>query len=410
MRSRYRPVKRAPLLPLGQIFADPEKTAGTIAPDGSMLAHLAPEEGWLNVWVRSTGGGQETCVTHDHRRGIQAYWWSQDSTRVLFLQDQDGDEKFHLFSAEVAEPSAPSRDLTPARGAKADLLALPPRHPGVAVVVLNARASQCFDAFRLDVATGQMRLVAENPGNVSAWIPDVDGRVLGALATRDDGDVEVLVRSSEDAPFRTLGVWGGEDLPFPVPGRAPLAGFTPEEGALWLASSAGADRLRLVQVDIATGVEAVLDADEEADVSAVVRHPHTGELLAACYQRDRAVIHPLHSGFSAVVDRIRHTHDGDPVSFSADAAARRWVVSFQADREPGATYLLDVDTGAADLLFRSRPWLDPSSLAPVQPVTVRSRDGFPLSCHLTLPLGVEPRRLPAVLLVHGGPWARDTWR
>lgn len=192
----------------------------------------------------------------------------------------------------------------------------------------------------MDLATGRMTLVAENPGTVSAWIPDIDGRVLGALAVRDDGGFEVLVRTSEDAAFRTLRMCSGEDLPFPVPGRAPLAGFTPEGGGLWLALSTGADRLRLVRIDLATGAESVIDADEEADLSIVVRHPQTGELLAACYVRDRVVLHPLEPGFAAVVDRCADLHDGDPVSFSSDAAARRWVVSFQADREPGETYLL----------------------------------------------------------------------
>jgi dipeptidyl aminopeptidase/acylaminoacyl peptidase len=45
----------------------------------------------------------------------------------------------------------------------------------------------------------------------------------------------------------------------------------------------------------------------------------------------------------------------------------------------------------------------------MRPVTVTSRDGLALHCYLTLPLEAEPRGLPAVLLVHGGPWARDAW-
>ncbi len=43
------------------------------------------------------------------------------------------------------------------------------------------------------------------------------------------------------------------------------------------------------------------------------------------------------------------------------------------------------------------------------PVTFPARDGLALSGYLTLPVGMEPKNLPLVLLVHGGPWARDTW-
>lgn len=124
---------------MADLFANPQRTAATIAPDRSHLAYLAPEDGRLNVWVRALPGGKESCVTHDHHRGIQSYWWSQDSTRVLYLQDEAGDENFHLFSTELGAASPTGRDLTPLPGAKADLLALPPRHPGRAVVALNAR-------------------------------------------------------------------------------------------------------------------------------------------------------------------------------------------------------------------------------------------------------------------------------
>jgi dipeptidyl aminopeptidase/acylaminoacyl peptidase len=48
-------------------------------------------------------------------------------------------------------------------------------------------------------------------------------------------------------------------------------------------------------------------------------------------------------------------------------------------------------------------------LAPMKPVTIKSRDGLELVCYLTLPLGVEAKKLPMVLFVHGGPWGRDVW-
>jgi dipeptidyl aminopeptidase/acylaminoacyl peptidase len=86
-----------------------------------------------------------------------------------------------------------------------------------------------------------------------------------------------------------------------------------------------------------------------------------------------------------------------------------WIVTFDDDRDPGATFLFRRATGGSELLYRSRPWLDPQTLAPMRPVTITSRDGLPLRSYLTLPLDVEPRGLPAVLVVHGGPWARDAW-
>jgi dipeptidyl aminopeptidase/acylaminoacyl peptidase len=94
---------------------------------------------------------------------------------------------------------------------------------------------------------------------------------------------------------------------------------------------------------------------------------------------------------------------------SSDASGQRWVVSFTHDRDPQVTYYYDHSTGGSRLLFRPFPHLDPEALAPMTPVTITARDGLALPSYLTLPLGTEPAGLPLVLLVHGGPWHRDSW-
>ena len=60
-------------------------------------------------------------------------------------------------------------------------------------------------------------------------------------------------------------------------------------------------------------------------------------------------------------------------------------------------------------MFSTQPVLENYKLSPMEPVAYKARDGMELHGYLTLPYGVEPRNLPAVLLVHGGPWSRDSW-
>jgi enterochelin esterase-like enzyme len=85
------------------------------------------------------------------------------------------------------------------------------------------------------------------------------------------------------------------------------------------------------------------------------------------------------------------------------------VVAYSADLTPTDYYLYDRKSQKLTHLFAARPELAKYKLAPMQPVTIRSRDGLELVCYLTLPVGVEPKNLPLVLMVHGGPWARDHW-
>jgi dipeptidyl aminopeptidase/acylaminoacyl peptidase len=84
-------------------------------------------------------------------------------------------------------------------------------------------------------------------------------------------------------------------------------------------------------------------------------------------------------------------------------------VSFDNPVDPGVTYLYDMQTRQSRFLYRPRPWLKPDQLAPMRAVSYRSRDGLTIHGYLTTPPGIPARKLPMVLLVHGGPWARDTY-
>ena len=176
-----------------------------------------------------------------------------------------------------------------------------------------------------------------------------------------------------------------------------------------MGSAKDAEYKRLVLLDLKTGAETVMDSDEESDLISPIVSEKTKELEGAVYLRDRVVLHAFDESLQRDWDRLIKVHSGDPQITSEDEDETKWVVSFNDDRDPGATYLFDRSSGEAEFLFRPRPWLDPAHLAPMEPVKIKSRDGLSLSSYLTLPLEVDGKNLPMILLVHGGPWARDAW-
>ncbi|WP_246121615.1 alpha/beta hydrolase family protein [Pseudonocardia cypriaca] len=113
--------------------------------------------------------------------------------------------------------------------------------------------------------------------------------------------------------------------------------------------------------------------------------------------------------FAEVYAELSKLSDGVLGTLSSDESERRRVATFIHDRDPAVTWFYDHDTGERRLLFRAYPRLDPADLAPMTAVHFPARDGLPLHAFLTLPVDVEPRDLPMVLLVHGGPWTHDTW-
>jgi dipeptidyl aminopeptidase/acylaminoacyl peptidase len=391
----------APLIPLRHFFDNPERALTRLSPDGSRISWLAPVEGVLNVWVRPAEGGEAAPVTFDRGRGIQSYRWSRDSRRILYVQDAGGDENYHLFAIDPERPGR-VRDLTPYAGVRAGLIAVPRATPRHVIVSLNLRSRGVFDAYRLTLATGRLELVGSNPGNIISWTADRDGRVRAAMAQTPSGDYAVLARDEEAGELRQVAEYANED-------GGSVYAFTPDGAGLFVGSAKGTDLQRLVRLDIATGDEQVLDADEEADLAGPILSDRTGELLGAAYVRDRVVLHAHDERLRRDWERAKQLHPGDPTITGQDAEERRWVLSYNDDRDPGATFLLDRDSGEATLLHRSRPWLDPATLAPMAPVKIRSRDGLVLHSYLTVPLGAEPKGLPTVLVVHGGPWSRDAW-
>ncbi|MGW5384148.1 alpha/beta fold hydrolase [Nocardia sp. NPDC003963] len=414
------------LIAVEEFFGPPIRSRALLSPDGTKVAYLAPWHERLNVFVRDLDSDWDTPdhaadagnpavrrITAETRRNIDNFCWTTDGRYLLFQQDTDGDENWHLHRADPARPDEPTMDLTPFEGVRLVGAQLLPDRPGTAFVQLNMRRPDLIDLFELDLVTGRLSTAAENPGDILSWLRTPD-RLL--VFTMEEGGDHVLSEWAR-GQRHPIARFPGTDTLF---GVLPAA-LTPDGNGLWIGSSRGSDRTRLVRLDLTTGEQfgvdshPVFDLDTprpEADPrfpSALILHPSTGELLGARYLGARQEIHALDPHFATVLPRLAELSDGDPAHMSCDATAQRWVVDFTHDRDPGVTWYYDHTTGQARLLFRPFPHLDPDRLAPVTPLTVTARDGLTLPCHLTLPVGVEPRHLPTVLLVHGGPWYRDSW-
>ncbi|ABK75051.1 S9 family peptidase [Mycolicibacterium smegmatis] len=391
-------------------FRPPVRAAAKISPDGTRIAYLAPWQNRLNIWVENVDGSETRCVTADENRSIYIYEWTGDSRWLLYMQDTGGDEYFHVYRADPDDPAATAVDLTPFPGVRTSFELLKGR-PGKVMVQLNKRTSTLMDAAELDIATGELTELAQNPGTVTNWQAGPNGDLFTSTQTAE-GDIEIARWDSAAKTLRTIATYDGADYPL---GIHPIS-VSPDGTGLWFGSNKGTDRTRLVRLDVATGEETEVDSHPSFDLATQVMLPFplilseaTGELIGARYYGERQVIHALDPQFAAVLEGVSRLNSGDIGSLSSDSSGARWVVSFFSDRDPGVTYFYDHATGQSRKLFRPHPHLDPDTLAPMTPVTIPARDGLDLPSYLTLPVGIPQENLPMVLLVHGGPWARDCW-
>lgn len=388
------------MIPRSVLFGTPAVSQATLSPDGNRIAWLAPSEGTLNVWVGPADrSAPPRPVTADRGRGIHRYHWAGPS-RILYLQDADGDENWRLFGVDLE--TGDRRDYTPYENVRVRIAAQLPAEPDRLIVSLNKRDRRLFDVYELHLGTGAISPIATNDGAVTAWFADRQLRVRAAAASTGEAGFELRVRDPDGGPWRRIAAWDADDA-----ANSSVWGFGPGDEIL-LFDSRGRDTAALVALDPATGERRVLAGDPEVDVSGVFQHPGTLEPEAAVFVRERSEWRFLRPGPGEAFARI--PAEGAEISVvSRDLEDSRWIVRVGRDDASPAVFLYEPGTGAFDALYRLLPELDAYPLSPMEPVRFEARDGLAIRGYLTFPRGAERSRLPMVLLVHGGPWARDRW-
>jgi len=395
------PMTTVPLIPRDVLFGNPERVSPSISPAGTRLAYLAPVDGVLNVWVGTVGGDDFKPVTDDRDRGIRAFFWAHDDRHLLYVQDRGGDENWHLYAVDLVLGT--TRDLTPFENVQAQVVAVDKHFPGELLVGINKDNEQLHDVYRVDLATGELEKVAENPGFVG-WLADSELRVRCGVALTPEGGLAVMLRDGEQAEWEPALVVGPED----ALGTSPVA-FSADGRELLLVTSKDANAARVVCFDPAARSSRVLFEDPRYDVRDLTVNPDTHQPELVTVLRERAQIETLDPGLAGDLERIRAIHPGDPAFLGRDHADRIWLLEFTADDGPVSYYAYDRASGEATFLFVHRPELERYQLAKMEPFSFTARDGLTVHGYATFPPGAGRSGLPAVLNVHGGPWARDVW-
>jgi dipeptidyl aminopeptidase/acylaminoacyl peptidase len=395
------------LIPLPVLFGNPERIMPRLSPDGTQLAWIAPHEGVLNVWIapidpdRGVDWTAARVVTDDTDRGIRQFAFAHDGRHLLYLQDKGGDENWRLYDVDL--PTMQRRDLTPFDGVQTQIIGLERSHPDEVLLGLNQANPKLHDVYRLNLVTGELAKEIDNPGYIG-WLADAELQVRAAAAPQPDGSYLLLVSAGAGASWRELLSIPAEDAE-----STDLLCFAADGGSLLLRSSVDAQASRLVRIDLATGATEVLAEDPEADVSGVRVHPDSREPQIVTFLKDRSVYRVLDPTVAGHVETIRKLHPGDPVFAHGDDADRVWLAAFTNDTGSVSYYTYDTASGTASFLFEARPELSRYELAPMEPFSFAARDGLTIHGYLTFPPGADRFDLPTVLVVHGGPWARDAW-
>jgi len=400
-------MRSAPLIQRTVLFGNPDKASAQISPDGTRLAFLASANGVLNVWV----GPVETVaaakpITNDTNRGIRSYFWALDNEHILYVQDKGGDENWHVYATNLT--TLATKDLTPIEGVQARIQEVSRKKPGEVLIAINDRNPELHDIYRVDIGTGNRKLVEKNDGYL-AYVTDDEFNVRFALKMQPDGGSEVYQRRNGDwSLFESI---PAEDALSTTPVGLDTTGRT-----LYMIDSRGRNTAGLYARNLETNAKTLLADHVRADVDDYLAHPTSYDIQAVGFTHARKEWKLIDDSIKADMDFLRGVADGEMHVDSRSQDDRNWIVSYVMDNGPVGYYHYNRDAKKARFLFSNRRKLERLPLAKMHPEIIKARDGLELVSYLSLPVwadkagkGRPGEPMPMVLDVHGGPWARDHW-
>lgn len=389
------------MLTLEDYFRNAKQTAYQLSPDGSHISFLAPYKDRMNIFVQPIDSQEALRLTSETERSVAGYFW-KGNNRIFFVKDDCGDENYHIYS--IAIDGSDLKCYTPFPGVRASIIDDLEDNPNEMLIGLNRRNPEVFDPYRLNIHTGELTLLAENPGNYQGWTTDHAGRLRVVYAIVDGVNTQILYRDSEDEEFRPVITTNFKDeLSFVM--------FTPDNHDVYAVTNIGRDKTALVVMDPRTCEEKeFLFTHDRYDVATISYSRKRKKLLSAyCSGHKDPVRHWFDDEAHALREHIDALFPGKRVGVAdMDKAEEHLLLFVGSDRTRGAYWFYDKTTGEVKHMAEIAPWITEDDTVAMEPVKYTTSDGFEIEGYLSRPKGVEGP-LPVIVNPHGGPWARDSW-
>jgi dipeptidyl aminopeptidase/acylaminoacyl peptidase len=394
------------LIPREILFSNPDKAGVAISPDGKYISYLEAYEGYLNIFIAPIDNLKKVKRLTADKRGIRNYFWAYDSKNILYLQDKDGDENWHIYKVDVE--TANSINITPFPGVKAHIEKTSIENTNQIVIGLNKRDKEVFDAYLLNINDSSIKLIYENKYRYTGYLFDDNYQLkLVSKMDQDTGDINYYFVDQDfnTSPFITVSEQDSKTT-YPL-------GLNKKGDSIYIIDSSNKNVGDFILLNLQTGSKKIIYKSEKFEIDGISFNKKTKEPIALSISGLREKRKVLDKAYSVDFRLLEEkAKDGDFGIISKTLDETKWVVIFSYSDKPSGYYLYDRSNKKLAFLFYNRSNLLDYQLAPMQSVEIKSRDDLILPSYLTLPVGFKPGKskpIPLILDVHGGPTARDYW-
>ena len=404
------------LIPRKVLFGNPDKASVSISPDGKRIGYLSAKNDVLNVYIADRQKPtQGTSITNDKKRGIRNYFWARDNKHIIYMQDKNGDEDYHIYSVNINTLKV--KDLTPFEKTRAFLVKLSEHIPGKIVIAINKRDPKYFDLYKVDIVSGTLELLYENKHKASSFKVSDDGSKykLQFVTLHNDDLSKTIYKLQDNLKLKSFLKVPVEDV-----NSTYIAGFGKTSDTIYIYNSINRNTTALVKYSQKNKTSEVLHHNPKTDIDGVLIRPRERNIQVVYNTFLKRTEHILDNKIKADIDYLNAYHKRAELKIiSRDLNDRYWIVGYVSDNKPFTYYLYDKQNKKLKFLFINRKKLEKYKLSAMHPVIIKSRDGLNLVSYLTLPTNVSVNKsknfiptkpVPLVLYVHGGPTGiRDRW-
>lgn len=392
--------KKVSPIPIGDFFNSPDKSNFHISPDGKYISYLKRFNGKQNICIQTLADGKERMATSFIDHSVRDYFWTYNG-QVILTKNMFEQNKFVMFAIDAATMSTDT--LFKANKINFRLLNRNRNAPDIITFSMNQRDSSAIDVYRMNTRTHELKMYIRNPGNITEWFTDADGKIR--LAKASDGVNEtILFRPNDGARFRPIIVNNFKNQVRPI-------AFTGIKNYFYALSNVDRDKTALVEINAENGKqERVIYDNAKADIEDVAYSKFKHRLDMVMWQEDKPKRHFLNNDVKAIYDDLVQKLPGNEISIvDKDSSETHFLISSSNDRNPGSNYLYSTADKKLTKLSDQNSKLDPDVLCEMKPVSFKAGDGTLISGYLTLPNGKTAENLPVVVIPHSDVWRRNSW-
>lgn len=393
------------LIPLRDFVANRQSNYGyKISPDGKKVAWIAVSGTKLAVHFKTIGTDKVKVIKNHNGNSAHGFFWGQDSSTLFSHRDINGNENHHVIKKSINTPQAKGIDLTPLKGTKASIVRIPSNNPTQIIIQHNKRDKTVFDLFSLDLKTNQLKLIAKNPGRVTRWSIDDEGKLRGRF--RKISDTVTRFETFSATPSTTNEKWT-KVMDWDFDDSFYIIGFTKEANTVWAISNINRDKKALYKFNYKTKRKVLVYEEKDIDLENVFISKVTRQPIMSVSMPNYPRTHFFNKATALEFSALKKRLNGNLFITSADYLERTVIIAASSEKT-ASHYLYQRDSRKLTLLGKHHMANYQAILSSTKPISYKSRDGLTINGYLTIPKGLEGKHnLPMVLQVHGGPWGRD---